>query len=54
MVDVAAMSQFTMHAEFDAQKCRREFGDKFLGCVGLRAKAGRELPVHVGNQIRTY
>ena len=33
MVDVAAMPQFTLHAEFGAQKCRRKLGDKFLGGV---------------------
>jgi hypothetical protein len=29
MVDLAAMPQFSLHAEFSAQKCRRKLGDKF-------------------------
>jgi hypothetical protein len=33
MADVAAMPQFTLHAEFGAQKRRRKLGDKFLGGV---------------------
>jgi hypothetical protein len=48
MVDVAAMPQFTLHAEFGAQKRRRKLGDKFLGGVRFRAKAGREFPFEAG------
>ena len=48
MADVAAMPQFTLHAEFGAQKCRRKLGDKFLGGVRFRAKAGREFPLETG------
>jgi len=36
-VDVAAMPQFTLHAELGAQKCRRKLSDKFLGGVRVRA-----------------
>jgi hypothetical protein len=48
MADVAAMPQFTLHAEFGAQKRRRKLGDKFLGGVRFRAKAGREFPLEAG------
>ena len=48
MVDVAAMPQFTLYSEFGAQKCRRKLGDKFLGGVRFRAKAGREFPLETG------
>jgi hypothetical protein len=48
VVDVAAMPQFTLYAELRAQKCRRKLGDKFLGGVRVRAKAGRKFPLDTG------
>src|ERR1700674_1623979 len=48
MADVAAMPQFTLDPEFRAQKCRRKLGDKPLGGVRFRAKAGREFPLETG------
>ena len=48
MVDVAAMPQFALHAEFGAQKCRRKLGGEFLGGVRFRAKAGGEFPLETG------
>jgi hypothetical protein len=48
MADVAAMPQFTLHAEFGAQKRRRKLGDKFLGggSFWLSFRSRREPELH--------
>src|ERR1700675_1005209 len=47
-VDVAAIPQFTLHADLGALKCRRKLGDKFIRGVRVRAKAGRKFPLETG------